>query len=157
MIDARKHRKLMTILSKMGISDDQRHDLIYSWTQGRTKSTTELQSDELQNLLWKLEHDFNFQTSIEPYLQLDLKKKRSQVLAIAQRCDIHDGTSFVKFNRFMLNSSKFKKPLNKHSLEELDVLIKQFRGLEQNYMRSAAQAGTKAYNHAHGFADLFTN
>ncbi|PTN08060.1 hypothetical protein C8N47_111100 [Mangrovibacterium marinum] len=152
-----KHRKLMTLLTKLGMDKDQRHELIYSWTGGRTSSSKELYSDEMANLIWKLENDFNFKTNLNPLMEVERRNKRSQVLAIAQRCGIHEGTSFEKFNSFMLNRSILKKELHKYSLLELDDLIKQFRGLEQNYRSSASHAGTKAYNRERGFNDLSSN
>lgn len=147
----------MTLLSKMGMTEDQRHELVYSWTTGRTSSTTKLYDDELQELIQKLENDFAAPQGASPRVELEKRKKRSRVLAIAQRCGIHEGTGFEKFNRFMLNRSIYKKELHLYNLDELDELIRQFRGLEQNYLASASHAGTKAYNHAHGFADISDN
>lgn len=153
----KKHRELMTLLGKLGIDEEQRHELIYSWTGGRTSSSKELFRDEMANLVWKLQNDFHFKTNLSPLMEVERRDKRSQVLAIAQRCGIHEGTSFDKFNTFMLNRSIFKKELHKYTLLELDELIKQFRGLEQNYRASATHAGTKAYNRERGFADLSNN
>ena len=146
----------MTLLNRMGIDNEQRHELVYSWTNGRTSSTTKLTDDELINLTWKFQNDFQARNS-SAIIEGEKRKKRSTVLAIAQRCGIHTGTDFVKFNQFMLNKSVHKKELHKYNLEELDELIKQFRGLERNYSRSASTPGTKAYNHAHGFADMSAN
>lgn len=146
----------MTLLNRQGIDNDDRHDLVYTWTNGRTKSTRDLTDDELINLVWKFENDSRMRNA-SAMAELEKKKKRATVLAIAQRCGIHEGTSFDKFNRFMLNKSIHKKELYKYSIDELDELIKQFRGLERNYQRSAQNAGTKAYNHAHGFADMSFN
>lgn len=147
----------MRILTRIGIDDKGRHDLIYAWTSGRTTSSKELRPDELQNLIWKLENDFHFQSNIVPLTEIERRKKRAQVLAIAQRCGIHDGASFTKFNSFMKNSSILKKPLNEYALDELDRLVKQFRALEQNYLASAEHAGTKAYYHSKGLEEPSDN
>jgi hypothetical protein len=151
-----KRRQLMTILNRMNIDEETRHELVYSWTKGRTSSTRELTPDELINLVWKLNNDATMRNA-KAAVELQKKQKRSTVLAIAQRCGIHEGTSFVQFNSFMLNKSIHKKEMFKFTINELDELIKQFRAIERNYSRSAQNAGTKAYNHAHGFANVSNN
>lgn len=78
-----------------------------------------------------------------------LKRHRSNILTIATRIGIKDPDSWDKFNNWMLNSSKFKKKLNDHNLEELKQLEIQFRAASTNYDRSALQIGTKAYYHYH--------
>jgi len=79
------------------------------------------------------------------------------VLTIAQRVGIHEGTNFDKFNAFMETRSILKKRLSKYTLDELDELIKQFRGLEANFQKSAEKAGTKAWNKVNGFNQISDN
>jgi hypothetical protein len=150
-----KHRQLMAILNKKGFDADSRHELIYSFTDGRTKSTRELYDLELTQLVNELNKIEK--ASGELALQLALKEKRAIVLAIAQRVGIHEGTNFDKFNAFMEARSILKKRLNKYTIDELDQLIKQFRGLEANFTKSAENAGTKAWNKANGFSQLSDN
>jgi len=152
-----KHKHLMGLLNKLGIDDEGRHEMIFAWTSGRTTSSRCLFDDELRNLIWKLENDFFFRTSIDPMLEAERRKKRSEILAIAQRCGIHDGTSFDRFNRFMLERSTLKKELHKYTLPELDALIRQFRALERNYLASSNVPGSKAYNHRRGFSEISEN
>jgi hypothetical protein len=160
-MNAEKHRRLMTILSKQGIKDDTRHDLVYYWTAGRTSSSRELFDQELTDLIWKIEHDFAFghdiTRSVDVLRQLALKQKRSIVLTIAQRTGIHEGTNFDKFNAFMETRSILKKRLIKYTIEELDDLVKQFRGLEANYLESAKKAGNKAWYQHYGFPEANEN
>lgn len=80
------------------------------------------------------------------YLNLmAIRDKRSIVLAIATRTGIKDPESWDRFNQWMLKSSVLKKELYKYSEDELHLLIKQFRGLEQNFTKSAHKVGTKAW------------
>lgn len=151
-----KIRQLMAIFSRLGINDEMRHDIVHNYTNGRTNSTRQLSESELNGLMWRFQSQLQ-SVNNSAVQELERKQKRSTVLAIAQRCGIHSGTSFDKFNSFMMNKSVHKKELHKYTLEELDELIKQFRGLERNYRRSAEQVGTKAYNHAHGWAEVSTN
>jgi len=76
-----KHRQLMAILTKKGFDADSRHELVYSFTEGRTKSTRELYDLELTDLvnqLNKIEH-----VSSQLTEKMALKEKRSIVLTIA--------------------------------------------------------------------------
>ena len=154
MADKAKHRHLMTLLSRAGVDDETRHDLVYSWTAGRTQSTTGLYEQELNDLIWKIENDSFFSGNIKhtanAMLELEIKRKRSIVLAIAQRVGIHEGTSFDKFNAWMEARSVLKKRLSKYTFEELDELISQMHQLEANFKKSAEKAGTKAWYQHYG-------
>jgi hypothetical protein len=156
-----KHKQLMALLSRAGIDEQTRHDLVRGWTAGRTNSSKGLTIQELTDIVWKLQNDSSFAQNIrsasEALLQIQLKKKRTVILTIAQRIGLHSGTDFTRFNSFMQNSSVLHKKLQKYTLEELDVLTKQFRAIEQNYNRSAATAGTKAWQHNHGFSAFGEN
>lgn len=149
--------KLMTLFTKYGIDEKQRHELIYAWTSGRTQSSKELLSIEIDDLCEKLERDYKYRSNLDAYTELEKKKQRSVVLTIAQRTGIHDPSDWKKFNSFMLNSSILKKRLNEYELDELKELVKQFRGLERNYSKSADKAGTKAYFHSKGLPKINPN
>lgn len=151
-----KHRQLMAILTKKGFDADSRHELVYSYTEGRTKSTRDLFDLELTDLVNQLNAVDTHDRASLP-MKIALKEKRAIVLAIAQRTGIHEGTSFDKFNAFMETRSILKKRLSKYTLEELEDLIRQFRGLEANFRKSAENAGTKAWNKANGFSQLSDN
>jgi len=145
----------MAILTKKGFDADSRHELVYSFTDGRTKSTRDLYDLELTDLVNQLNKIE--QASSQLNEKIALKEKRAIVLAIAQRTSIHEGTNFDKFNAFMETRSILKKRLSKYSLIELEDLIKQFRGLEANFQKSAEKAGTKAWNKTNGFSQISTN
>ena len=151
------HKKLMTLFSKYGFDDKQRHELVYAWTGGRTKSTKDLHELEMSDLCFKLQHDFRFRTNTDAYVEAECKSKRSIVLTIATRTGIHSTDDWSKFNRFMLNSSFLKKSLNKYDIDELDGLIKQFRGLENNFNKSARKFGNKAHTHKYGLPKISEN
>ena len=118
----RLHRKLMTLLSKLGIDDDMRHEMVYNFTGGRTQSTKELSLSEMSELIMQLEGDH----------EEKIRRLRSEILAIATRTGIHDPSNWEKFNAFMIHRSIHHKPLNEYSLEELKELRRQFRAIERN-------------------------
>ena len=91
------------------------------------------------------------------HYEMNLRDKRSIVLIIATRTGIKDADSWEKFNRWMLNNSVLKKELHKYKLDELDKLIKQFRGLEANYRKSAEKTGTKKKKKKNKFQPLSQN
>ena len=49
-------KQLMTILSMQKVSDDDRAQLVCSWTKGRTTSTRELTAKEMQDIVDKLQN-----------------------------------------------------------------------------------------------------
>lgn len=149
-----KHTALMAALHKANIDDETRHELVHSWTNGRTSSTRELSTQEMADLTWKLNHDLSFQSNpkmaIDVLKDSEMKRKRSIVLAIAQRTGLHTGIDFLQFNGWMKAKSIYKKLLAKYTYDELDELIKQMHALEANYKASAETPGTKAWQHANG-------
>lgn len=66
-----KTRKLMTILGKNKISDDDRHGLVYNFTNGRTQSVKDLTEGEIEILCRTFETQNN----------KILDKKRKRVIA----------------------------------------------------------------------------
>ncbi|MBT0550445.1 hypothetical protein J5307_10950, partial [Riemerella anatipestifer] len=115
-------KKLQTLLSKKGFNTDERHEVIYEFTNGRTSSSRELNSQELEDLCNALE---------------GVKKSKTQListcLSILEAEGIHRPNEplleitekgakpnpFGHLNRWMLERSVYKKPLAFHSAEEL--------------------------------------
>lgn len=142
-------RRLMALLTRAKINEDARHDLVYSWTKGRTASSRELTESEIKDLIWKFENHFDA-PAVTLYVESEMKRRRSIVLTMATETGIKEPNDFASFNRFMLSRSVYKKDLRKYTLTELDELIIQFRGLERNFNTSATHPGTKAWYKANG-------
>jgi hypothetical protein len=142
-------RRMMALFAKSRMPDDLRHDLIHAWTGGRTSSSKDLELQEMRDLCFKLETNFDSQTALL-YLEAERKKLRAIVLKIATDTGIKEPTDFVKFNRFMKEYSILKKDLHRYTLDELHDLVKQFRAIERNYKKSASHPGTKAWFNAAG-------
>lgn len=122
---------------------------VNGFTGFRTTLLEELTQEEVDRL-YTIHQGFLLkkkELSEEEYLQeLLLKKKwRANILAIATEEGIKEPDSWTKFNHWMLNSSKFKKQLNAHSLDELKELHKQFCRLRENNACSAQKPMTKAW------------
>jgi hypothetical protein len=147
-------KQLQTLFAKLGIAELQRHERINAWTSGRTKTSKELQADELQELCDSLKSEVNAQ---KQQLEDAKRQRRSSILTIATRTGIKQPNDWDTFNHFMLHSSVVKKSLRLCSLEELEKVILQFRALEQNNARSAQKAGTKAFFNQFGMPGLNKN
>ncbi len=148
-IDMATHKKLMTLFSKLGYSDEDRHDLIWEYTRGRTESSKELTSVEVDELCIAFSREDD---------EKELKRrKRSIILRIAQKVGIHNPQDWQRFNHFMNTKSIYMKPLCEYNLEELDRLIRQFRGIEHNYLKSARKTGNKAWFHQRGLNPFSEN
>lgn len=147
-------RKLETLFSKLGVTQEQRHERINAWTSGRTRSAKELDKEELEELCLSLSRDVN---SAKLELENALRKKRSIILKLATEQGIKSPNDFDSFNYFMLHYSVVKKSLNLCDLLELDALIIQFRGIESNNKKSAKNPGTKAYFQQFGLPKIFKN
>jgi len=123
------HKHLMALLGKAGIDDNQRHELVYIWTNGRTSSTKDLTDDEIRDICWKFENQFNAHVALQANVDDEIRKKRSIVLKLASEQGIKEVDGWDKFNAFMASRSVYKKSLNEYTVMELDELIKQFRGI----------------------------
>lgn len=140
------HKKLMTLFTQGGYDEKSRHDMVYTFTSGRTKSTRDLSPHEIKALILKLDSSYRNPRNGYAAIEIEKKKRRSIVLAIATRVGLHDPTDWAKFNGFMKERSILKKQLNQYSIEELDKLIIQFRGIERNFNNSSKKVGTKAHS-----------
>ena len=119
--------------------------LIDSISEHRTMSIEELTGSEINLLLTVFRPKTIEEKANVLVNELKLKTMRSNVLALAERTGIKEAGNFHTFNKWMMISSVFKKHLNAHSLEELQVLYKQLRGVEMNNNRSAQKPMTKAW------------
>lgn len=70
---------------------------------------------------------------------------KSKILKIAETTGIKDKGDFTKFNNWMLKSSKFKKHLNAHSVNELKQLHSQLYGVKHNNAKSSKTPLTKSW------------
>lgn len=147
-------KQLQALFAKLGVAEPQRHERINAWTAGRTQSLKDLQADELQELFDTLTGELNKQ---KQQLEDTKRLKRSTILTIATRTGIKQPDDWGTFNHFMLHSSVVKKSLNLCNLDELELVINQFRALEYSNAKSAQKAGTKAYFNQLGMPNISKN
>lgn len=120
---------------------------ISGYTGHRTTLIDELTEDEASKLLKvycppgvQLEREY---VALQ---QVMLQKEwKSKVLAKAEKLGLKKANSFVEFNDWMHLSSKFKKHLNAHSLQELKELHQQLCAFGTNNARSAKKPLSAAW------------
>ena len=78
-------------------------------------------------------------------VELMMKAWRSKVLAAAEKAGFKKAASFHEFNNWMMMSSKYKKQLTAHSMDELKELHKQIHAAISNNNRSAEMPMTEAW------------
>lgn len=141
-------KKLQTLFSKKGMTPEERHEMIYHFTDGRTDSSRELTAEELEDLCNALQ---------------GIKKSRTQLMSeclkILELEGIHrpnepileftengaKPNSWGHLNRWMIKYSIYQKPLYKYSVTELEELKKQIYKLADNNAKSAKKPFNKAW------------
>lgn len=120
---------------------------ISGFTGFRTTNIADLSPDEINHLYAvhvPTERDIDAQFNAFK-LELMVKAWRSKVLAAAEQAGIKESGSFHKFNNWMMVSSKFKKNLHAHNIEELKELHKQLKAALTNNRKSAEKPMTEAW------------
>lgn len=120
---------------------------INGFTGFRTTLLEELTNEEI-NALYRIHKPEEKTLEAEcDALKYEILRKgwKSKIIALAEREGIKEKHCYQKFNNWMLLYSRFKKHLNAHSLEELQLLHRQLHQLKNNNAQSARKAFTKAW------------
>jgi len=122
---------------------------VWMHTGYRTGNIYDLDPEELESFYYMFfpKKPTVYEELNNQYAQAQLKKLRSIILKDAQYIGLYDPTDWGPFNRFMLELSPEKKPLNKYAANEFEGLIKQFKSLRSKYDKSASIPGTKEWYH----------
>ncbi|MCZ2084135.1 MAG: hypothetical protein LC112_07655 [Flavobacteriales bacterium] len=120
---------------------------ISGYTGFRTTLIDELTDEEAKRLLEAhapkpADLDKEYNALKEDFIKREWK---SAVLAMAEKTNIKEKGSFAKFNNWMIASSRFKKHLNAHTIDELKLVHQQLKAVQQNNARSATRPMTKAW------------
>ena len=129
-ITAQQVKALHATFRQLGMDDENRHNFISHFTQGRTSSTKELTMDEARKLLDDLGKDHR-----ETY-QREAKQVCKQIYALSFQISFlnkgfDNGTAEefemnkAKINMFCRNNTRFHKNLTEMTLAELKEVKKQ--------------------------------
>lgn len=141
-------KKLQTIFSQRGMSVEERHEVIYNFTEGRTASSRELSPAELEDLCNALQGVKKSKTRLMSecltILELEgIHRPNEPILEITEKGA--KPNPWFHLNKWMLERSVYKKPLPYYSINELEVLLKQLHKLADNNRKSAKKPLNKAW------------
>lgn len=109
-----QNRALHSLITKAGFDADMKADIVFNYTDGRTRSSADLTYSECNELI-------KFLGRIIPDV---LDKKRKRVIACLAEAGfvIKGKPDMMAINKWVIQQ-KFKKPLNDHNSNELSALI----------------------------------
>lgn len=123
-------QKLHVLLKSLDLVDEK-EELVYTISDGRTTSSKELSMDEARRLIMNLaEYD-------------PRERQKSLIFSLAYRAGIIYGETdadkkinVAKLNMFLKERGAVKKELNRMTQEELVKVHRQFEGIVRNNKRS---------------------
>lgn len=124
-----------------------RQILISNFSNRRTCQLEDLTDAEMQEMYLYFFPQPITTEEHNAYLIEEMQKKewKSNVITLAEKTGIKEKDDWRAFNHWMRFSSRFKKHLNAHSIDELKLLYKQLKGVELNNAISAQNPLTKAW------------
>lgn len=141
-------KKLQTLFSQKGFTPEERHEVIYNFTDGRTQSSRELTPTELETLCNALQGVRKSKTQLMSeclkILQLEgIHRPDEPILEITESGA--KPNPWGHLNRWMSERSIYKKPLYLYSVKELEQLKRQLYQLADNNAKSAQKPLNKAW------------
>ncbi|MCF6184229.1 MAG: hypothetical protein L3J56_06325 [Bacteroidales bacterium] len=140
-----QNKRLYALLSQLKISEDNKKELVYRFTNGRTERSSEMEYRECNNLIMTLQEQLkelkNKQSAerqysgIEQGLRREIFKLMYDVGFINNRDD--NSRKLFVINAWIKKKMKLKKQLNELSVDELNKMIKQLRTVRRIYNEKA--------------------
>lgn len=131
------HRKLYALLNQAN-KMSHRHDLVYSYSHGRTTNSAELSDLEIAELIRKLENEQQDKpTHSTATRNGDRMRKRILSMCYTIGWTIYDDynkkvvVDMERLNNWMRKYSYKHKPLNEYRYNELRDLVSQFEKLQK--------------------------
>ncbi len=123
-------QKLHALLSNLGLVD-QKQEMVYAMTDGRTTSSKDLSMDEARKLISNL-------AKYDPK-----ERQKNLIFSLAYKAGIIYGESdadkkmnAAKLNMFLKERGVVKKELNQMNFDELVKVHRQFEGIVRNNKKS---------------------
>ena len=133
-ITAQQVKALHATFRQLGMDDENRHNFISHFTQGRTSSTKELTMDEARKLLDDLgkEHRETYQREAKQVCK-QIYALSFQISFLNKGFDNGSTEDFemnkAKINMFCRNNTRFHKNLTEMTLKELKEVKKQMEAI----------------------------
>ena len=132
--NAKQNRQLWAIVNQLKIDKEQVEELVYQYSEGRTKSTRELSVQEFSSLTNHLEAIKKGMTKapeVKPTATDPADKQRKKFLSTCYDLKwTTDGKlNWIKINEWLQQYGYLHKPLNNYTIEELPKLVTQIETL----------------------------
>jgi len=136
-----QHKQLFALLNQSGLME-HRKDVVYSFTNGRTESTKELEQKEYKALIDYLKVVKENTTEKDDFMKGEHMRKR-----IFSMCHQYGWTAFDatkrkhtvdvdKLNGWMQKYSYLHKSINQYKYNELPQLVTQFETVLKTFLES---------------------
>lgn len=122
-----QNARLFTLLGKLRLGEDERHELAFAFSDGRTSSTRELRAYECNNLIHHLEK--MLKAHPEEVKHYNMRRK---VFSLAHQLgwELPNGkVDMVRLNGFCLKRTACKKPLLAMTVKELVAVVTQLENI----------------------------
>lgn len=120
------------LLKQTGTADNKR-DMVYSITNGRSESTRDLTAQEAQNMISKLQAI----QAAKPAVNDECDKKRKRLIGMAY--GIGENAAFAKAWCEKYGVFQTKKKFNEYSSTELSALIAKFEKVHKHRVKKALE------------------
>lgn len=121
-----QHKVLFGLLARLG-QTEERGDLAYSYSNGRTESTSKLTTQECQHLIDDLQEQLGG-SAVSRMKSGKVAKLKRTFFAICHKLEWHDENNkldYPRINNWLLKYGHLKKPLDQYRQKELVKLIAQ--------------------------------
>lgn len=130
--------QLRTIITKLGMSEEDKEDAVLNTTQGRTKSIREMYPSEAITLINALNGKED-----RPHESGKKSRMKRQILALCHEMGWeHDNgkVDLDRVNAYCKQRGYLKKEFNDYTEKELPRLVAQFRQMHKNYLLKNANS-----------------
>lgn len=133
--NVKQNRQLWAVVNQLKIDKEQVEELAYQYSNGRTKSTRELEVMEFQRLVNHLNSIKVGEVTIKPKEVNKADKMRKKILSICHEMNWkqHQKLDWARINDFLKKSGYLHKVLNDYTESELPKLVTQFEQLLKSY------------------------
>ncbi|OQY03223.1 MAG: hypothetical protein B6I20_05450 [Bacteroidetes bacterium 4572_117] len=131
----KQNSRLYQLLTQLGINDDNKEDMVYSFTNERTTKSSEMTYVECTSMIKVLERQLSKQQRREAELRQKLRRNVFKLMFdIGKLNSAMDNPEKIKvINAWIEKMFKFNKHFNYLSTAELGKAIKQLYTIRRNY------------------------
>jgi len=127
-----QNKTLHAIITKLGIDEDLKREMIHNFSKLRTTKSSELtyyECNELLNYLNKMQADKD--------KQADAMRKKLLSIAHEMQWELPDGSiDWIRLDAWLHKYGYLHKDLNKYNIKELPTLLTQFENILKHYYAS---------------------